>query len=664
MSDNEESEWGLPNPSGAGPSGSAPSGPEPLGSVPPPAGPPAGSWQPPRAEPAGAPATPPEPPVAGGAEPIAVSQGPSTGRSRGKVIGAVVGVAALVGAGVFAVTQIGGGGDSGGAASPEEAVQQLIDAIGNEDILGAADLLLPGERNTYRDPLVDLVDELSRLAILDEGADLGDIGGLDIRFDNVEIDTDETNVDDIVNTTFSADVTVSVNGDEVPLGEYLIETAFGGDRPDLDVDETEDSIEDVPLTVVERDGKWFVSLIYTAAEAARAGTDFDIPAADEAIVPVGGGSPEEAVEGFINAIAELDLERIVAGLNPDEAEVLQRYAPLFIDDAQRELNDIDAEVTVENVELSKTEINGSTSVLLDAIELSIEFEDERVDLSLEGRCVTVRGMGETFDSCDDDTMEAFEDVLGELPPEVEDAIETFQEAFDDLEVGGLTVRKVDGSWYVSPIATFTDFGINVLRALDNDELDDIADAVTELMEGVFSGEFDIDDFDDFDMDQLPIGDDSDAFPVDTVPVDTVPDDTVDVTFPDDTVDTSDEEEDALSACFGIFEAEEGLQCVQEGVANGSIDPDDVNPVYLHPECGVAEIHWNFEYYGLSDEDFDAVVAAAAACFAPLIASGEVDEFWLSPEFVHPECLPGGNIYDSDADEAYDEFLDCAYGTSS
>lgn len=475
MSDNEASEHGLPGPEVSEPSAAGGAG--------------RPAWQPPQPPSSAAAATSP---VA--ADPVAVTGTPPGSRSRGKLAGAVVGVAALVGAGVFAVSQIGGGGDSGGAASPEEAVQKLIDALGEEDILGAADVLLPGERNTFRDPLVDIVDELTRLEILDDDADLGAIGGIDIRFDNVEIDTAETNVADIVNTTFSADVTVAVDGDEVPIGRYLIDTAFGGERPDLDVDESEDEVEDVPLTTVQRDGKWYVSLIYTAAEAARAGTDVEIPGADEAIAPVGGESPEAAVEAYIEAIAALDLEKMVAGLNPDEGEVLQRYAPLFLDEAQDEIDAVDLEISVENLELSRTEINGSTSVLIDAVTLTAEAEGERVEISVEDGCFVIDTADESFDSCDEDTAQAIEDSVGDLPPEIEDAIDIFGEAFADLEVGGVTVREVDGRWYVSPIATFTDFGVNVLRALDTDELDDVTEAIAEAVEGFFSGEIDIEDY--------------------------------------------------------------------------------------------------------------------------------------------------------------------------
>ena len=47
-------------------------------------------------------------------------------------------------------------GDDGGAETPEAAVEQLLDALGDEDLLGVLASLDPGERDTLRDPMEDL----------------------------------------------------------------------------------------------------------------------------------------------------------------------------------------------------------------------------------------------------------------------------------------------------------------------------------------------------------------------------------------------------------------------------------------------------------------------------------------------------------------------------
>ena len=65
----------------------------------------------------------------------------------------------------------------------------------------------------------------------------------------------------------------------------------------------------------------------------------------EGIAPAGGDTPEAAMDTFLDAVADLDLRAMVAALNPDEFEALQRYAPLFIDEAQEELDDAIREST-------------------------------------------------------------------------------------------------------------------------------------------------------------------------------------------------------------------------------------------------------------------------------------------------------------------------------
>ncbi|MCU1366402.1 MAG: hypothetical protein JWN39_2041, partial [Ilumatobacteraceae bacterium] len=129
--------------------------PTPLGFPAP--GTPAGGFLPPT-QPvyAGQSASPPDYLGAPGATPLTPGPTPDTKRSRGKMVGALVGVVALVGAGTFAVTQISSNDSSGGASSPKEVGTKLVSSLDNEDLLGVVDLLRPGERDTLRQPLIDL----------------------------------------------------------------------------------------------------------------------------------------------------------------------------------------------------------------------------------------------------------------------------------------------------------------------------------------------------------------------------------------------------------------------------------------------------------------------------------------------------------------------------
>ena len=55
----------------------------------------------------------------------------------------------------------------------------MLAAIENEDVLGILDLLMPGEREVFKQPAIDFVSELSRLEVLSPAADLAKIEGVD-----------------------------------------------------------------------------------------------------------------------------------------------------------------------------------------------------------------------------------------------------------------------------------------------------------------------------------------------------------------------------------------------------------------------------------------------------------------------------------------------------
>src|SRR5258706_13909413 len=112
------------------------------------------------------------------------------------MMGGLIAVVVLGGAGGLPVSKIVAGND-GGAASPTEVGTLLMDALAAEDVLGVVDLLLPGERDTMRQPLIDMVDHLKRLGVADTTADLQKVGGFDISFDGVQVEPTERNVGDI-----------------------------------------------------------------------------------------------------------------------------------------------------------------------------------------------------------------------------------------------------------------------------------------------------------------------------------------------------------------------------------------------------------------------------------------------------------------------------------
>ena len=359
------------------------------------------------------------------------------------MIGGVIGVLAIGAAGVFAVTQMAGD-NKGGAASPQELGDAVMESLAQEDLLGVIDLLLPGERETFGEPLSELVAELQRLEVVSDGATLEGIDGFDVVLDERSVEVASTNVDDIANITMTADATVTVNGDELPVGELLTDN-FGDVFDEIEgVEETESGLEfSLPVTAVEQDGRWYVSGMYAIAEEARQGAGFDeIPA--EGIVPKGGDSPEGAVDVLLDGVEQLDLSAIIGAINPNEAEALQRYAPLFLGEAQDALDEIPVTMEFTGVEYEVSGDGGTRSVIVTAAHLAGEFRDptgespETVPFTLDyaDGCYQAETQGESIDTCADGAtgdLTDVEDLLAEFG-----ADEAFGELRDDL--GGHPVR--------------------------------------------------------------------------------------------------------------------------------------------------------------------------------------------------------------------------------
>jgi hypothetical protein len=592
------------------------------------------SFDPPRVGVPPASGLPTLPPISTGAQPppftppegeptaTVVPTGTGAKRSKAKVVGGLVAAVALLGAGGLAISKIVAGND-GGAASPTEVGTQLIDALANEDALGVVDLLLPGERDTMRQPLIDIVDNLKRLEVADSTATLDKVGGLDITFQDVQVEATATNVDDVTNIRVTANSTASIDGEKVPIGKLLIDEAFGGDRPDIGND-PQDSDVDWTLATVKRDGRWYLSAFYSIAESARKSGD-DIP--QSALVARGADTPEGAVQAIFVAVGDLDLEALIAALNPNEAEALQRYAPMFVDDAQTGLDNQSINLAFTDTKFSVTGDGDRRTVAIDGFKMTAEVNGDEVTVESQGGCMVVTSGDTTTDSCDGgSSVDAALSALGlDDNEDVQSLIKTVQDAFGDMKPLGLTVQKVNGEWFVSPIGSTADILLAVIGALDKAELTDIIDGVRKVAESVSTDGI-------FSSGDISVGDNPD----------------------DGGGDTS-----GLDACYAESEYTAFSECLASGINDGSIDASFVPSYYRIEECGVGEAYWNGSIYSMSDEDFTAFATGIAPCFQKYLADGTISEFQLPYELSRPDCLEGRNWYTVTDDEYSSRVFECA-----
>lgn len=532
------------------------------------------------------------------------------------MVGGLVAVVALVSAGAFAVGKIVAGND-GGAASPTEVGTRLMRSLADEDALGVVDLLLPGERDTMRQPLIDIVDNLKRLGVVDSTASLDKVGGLDITFDGVQVESTSTNADDVSDIRITATGTASVNGETVPIGNLLIDEAFGGHRPNLDF-AAQGANVDWKLATVKDSGRWYLSAFYSIAENARGGED--IP--ESPVVPRGAGTPEDAVQAIFDAVHDLDLEALIADLNPNEAAALQRYAPMFIDDAQRTLDGLNAKIAFSDVKYSVSGDGDRRIVAVDGFSMTADSGDGEVTVESKGGCVVITSNETQTNTCD--VGSSIDAALGTLglndKDDVKALVKTVQDAFADLGPTGITVQKVNGKWFISPIGTIADVFLAELTALDKGELTDIIDGVKKVFDSLSKGgTFSSGGITDIGGSRTGSG-------------------------PGDA--------SGFDACFSESEYQAYASCVKSGIDDGSIDPTGVPPYFRFDGCGVGESYWNGDVYSMSDEEFTAFAAGAAPCFQRYVADDTITSFELPYELSRPDCLDGRNWYNATDDSDY------------
>jgi len=375
--------------------------------------------------------------------------------------------------------------NNAGADSPEAAVRELAEAASAEDPLEALALLPPEEVSAMDD-----LFEATAGAAEDAGgvADADDaLAGLDIEVDDLELEVEELS-DDVARVIVRrADLSASVDPDDLAddLREQIEDEENGGDPleagsssfevsddPDDDgflgistYDEESGEEEHTPpfVMTVRRDGRWFVSPLYTAAEYARleAGldeVDFDAEPSEDAD---GADDPEEAVQELVDAVSQADTGDTVSNLPPDQLRVAYDY-----EDAVREL--------------VAEELSGSWTLDVTDIELDVEEDGDRAVVTIEeasgsyhlvdddgDEVSTTFGLDGTcgnYSTTETYTYEEYDEYYDEYYEEYDEDFDDGSGCLDEAlgsaapdEAYVVTVRR-DGQWYVSPIDTLLAYG--------------------------------------------------------------------------------------------------------------------------------------------------------------------------------------------------------------
>lgn len=456
-------------------------------------------WAPPRSEPAAfaptesvavpeekadeevAAPTPVESLVVGPVEATTVA-----GTSRVGRLVATVAAVAMIGGG--AVIAFDAGSAEGGADSPEDAFEQALAAVEAGDLVGLAEVIEPGERNTLFEAGFAFLDEMVRLDVLASEFDASAVDGYDLSLAGAEL-TVERPRDDLARIYVGSGVLDSgFDVAAMPLGSRLLDVLDADQR--VAVDRRLGSFDgaDSPFVAVRRDGRWYLSVWYTIAENARIDAGMPLPDLLDRPAPIGADTPEDAATRFFEEAARLDIVRMIGMLDPEEAAALYDYSPLFLEgvsaaanaaleaaeadgwswefealDFRSETDGDLATVFLERMTFTATGADGSASVSLADGELAGQLtttddfwgEQTTWTLSTTGGCleITVAGGGqsEQLNSCDDPGV-----VAGSAALQLHDV--------------GLVARRVDGRWFLSPMRTALDGLIAAVEQLDSAEI--------------------------------------------------------------------------------------------------------------------------------------------------------------------------------------------------
>lgn len=338
-----------------------------------------------------------------------------------------------------------------GASSPEDAVRRLVTAAEGADVIGALDVVEPAERDVLRQPLVDGFDQLKRIGVLSSTASLGGISGVKVRIVGLQLAPEQVGAGVTNVRVTGGTVTSSVDTAALPVGSLLRQTvqATTGTALPAKVTTSTESLAgaDTVLTTVRRDGRWYVSIFYTAAEAARRDSGRAAPDFGKGVPARGASSPEGAVRAVVDAAVGLDVRRLIELTPPGEAAALHDYAPLFLPQAEKAATEARAsgpKVTVSDLKLSTTRKGSRAVVAVDGFAATVVDGTTHGTVSYDGTCLTTSGFGSV-----------------QAPPCQRSAVPSMLPK--QLHIA--TVEE-GGDWYVSPTATVLGAVVDGLRAID------------------------------------------------------------------------------------------------------------------------------------------------------------------------------------------------------
>jgi hypothetical protein len=314
-----------------------------------------------------------------------------------------------------------------------------------------------------------MTQELKRLEVYKQDADPNQLHGAEIKTSDLKYDesgaekvNDHLTITKLIGGKLILDSDVS----KLPLTQRFLEAAFPNgidakpQHEEIDIaKETHNGRDPIRIATIKVDDQWYPSLFYTIADYALKAADKKWPT--RGIPDKGAGNPTDAVKNLAQAAMDGDLERVIELLPPDEMGALHDAGPVLVDMAGAPKSQ---GIKITKLDADTQNVTGGEKVVINELEAEADG----------GHHLTVRRDGDCYSYQADDQSDKFcADQVAQLLDKkisgpARDALVHLASGM--LKNTGIVTTQVDGSWYVSPLRSFTDIELTVLKSLNADDV--------------------------------------------------------------------------------------------------------------------------------------------------------------------------------------------------
>jgi hypothetical protein len=515
------------------------------------------------------------------------------------LLGVGLGVLGLAGGAAFAFSQIKG---TEKANTPEQAIETFYTSFENGDAIGLAKTLAPGERDVMLDSMVPMLAEMSRLKVLEKDFDPSKIKGYTAKVTAFKAKSTVVRPDLAHVVVTSGKLSTTFNPNDLPFGDFV--RKLGGDDLKKSKSTTQSSDigtkADSPFVVQKIGKRWYLSLNYSIAESARLQSEdvYKVPLKGGGVAAKGAATPEAAVSDMMQAMADLNVRRIIELVPPDEFAALHDYAGQFIDSADDGVKEVSKKyklkvtpklltskiaddrvvVTINdlpfNLKVDDPELKVRANYAAKVLDASIDTKDgskgkltwknkvldgsftspegETVSAKYAKECLTIKVDGDEKKGCGQEGLaKLFSDISGQqidtstLNSEGLGFSSKCKPSNNGKPSIGFTVIKREGAWYVSPTRTMLDSVTAVMKKLEPKDIDCLRDQIETSIKSLTNQNDNPDAIDPTFID--PTDPNADPFATDTFPDFPVDSSMADEDiFADDTFDESMNSSDTFS----------------------------------------------------------------------------------------------------------------------